>query len=326
MRVEQRVGRVYRYGQEKVVQVYNFFNKDTVEDLVQSYFEDRVTRAAKAISQVTGEDAEELRAALNGQLESEIEPAKIYQRAMVEGDLNRQTQKEIAEAVERARQAYEIATQSLFRDVSCYSFDKYRRELATDLTLGDLQRFTEQFLAVHRRQVKRKDEFLEFLVPDVLKPFKLKDRYPNATFDRDLAIRRTDAEFLALGHPFVDAMLAYLGSYDFGGLAACRRVKSREFSGQSGYLFLFVVRQRITHEHGDECLFKFSPVFVTTDGRIDDEAISEAVPVSGEDAHGPSELTDPIAAFQAAKQHLEAGADLWEDDVEFIGVSWTVFE
>ena len=42
MRVEQRVGRVYRFGQNMVVQVYNLFNKATVEDQVQAYFEDRV--------------------------------------------------------------------------------------------------------------------------------------------------------------------------------------------------------------------------------------------------------------------------------------------
>jgi superfamily II DNA or RNA helicase len=328
MRVEQRVGRVYRYGQDKVVQVYNFFNKGTVEELVQSYFEDRLDRAAKAISQVTGEDPEEIMATLNGQLEIEIEPPKIYQRAMVEGDLNRQTQREIAQAVERARRAYEIATQSLFRDVSSYSFDKYRRELATDLTLGDLQRFTERFLAAHRRQVQRKEPFLEFLVPDVLKQFELPERYRNATFDRELAIRRTDADFLALGHPFIDAMLAYVGSLDFGGLAACRCIKSRKLAGQAGYLFLFVVRQRVTHEHGDECLFRSAPVFVTSNGRIDDEAASEALATSGEDAGKHSNLPDSMSAFLAAKQHLETVADLWnwEDDVEFLGMSWTVFD
>ena len=27
MRVEQRVGRIYRFGQTKVVQVYHFFNR-----------------------------------------------------------------------------------------------------------------------------------------------------------------------------------------------------------------------------------------------------------------------------------------------------------
>ncbi len=134
MRVEQRVGRVYRFGQDKVVQVYHLFNKATIEETVQSYFEDRLKHAAKAIAKVTGEDPEEIKASLNGQLESEIDPSKIYQRAFVDGNLNKQTQKDIAEAVERAKRAYEIATQSLFRDCSSYSFDKYQRELAMDLT------------------------------------------------------------------------------------------------------------------------------------------------------------------------------------------------
>ena len=163
MRVEQRVGRIYRFGQTKVVQVYHFFNKGTIEDKVQSYFENRLERAAAAITKVTGEDAEEIKGSLNGQLESEIDPASIYQRAMVEGNLNKETQQEITEAVQRAKRAYEIATQSLFKDVSSYSFDSYRRELATDLTLDDLQAFTERFLGRHRRQLKRKGPFLEFL-------------------------------------------------------------------------------------------------------------------------------------------------------------------
>jgi len=208
MRVEQRVGRVYRFGQKLVVQVYNFFNRGTIEDTVQLYFENRIRRAAETIAKVTGESPEDIMGTLNGQLESEIDPAKVYQRAMVEGDLNRQTKEEIDKAVARARQAYEIATQSLFRDVSSYSFDQYRRELKADLTLDDLRRFTERFMARHRRQMQRRDEFVEFLTPDVLIGFDLPERYRTATFDHDLAIRRTDAEFLALGHPFVDSMLS----------------------------------------------------------------------------------------------------------------------
>src|SRR5260370_42504203 len=140
MRIEKRVGRVYRFGQEKVVQVYHLFNKATIEEVVQSYIEDRLERAASTIAKVTGEDPEEIKGTLNGQLESEIDPAKIYQRAMVEGNLNKQTPKEIAAAVERAKRAYEIATQSLFRDGSSYSFAKYQREPASDLWLDDLQK------------------------------------------------------------------------------------------------------------------------------------------------------------------------------------------
>ena len=231
MRVEQRVGRVYRFGQQKVVQVYHLLNKATVEERVQAYFEDRLGRAASALAKVTGEDPEEIRGALNGQLESEIEPARIYQRALVEGNLNKQTQKEIAEAVERARRAYEIATRSLFRDVSSYSFDSYRRELASDLTLDDLRKFTERFLAGCRRQLQRKGPFFEFLTPDVLRPAGLPERVRNATFERETAIRRPDAEFLALGHPFVDAILAHAGGHDFGGLTAIRPIAEPKWPG-----------------------------------------------------------------------------------------------
>lgn len=129
MRYEQRVGRVYRYGQERVVQIYNLRAKDTVEDTVRSYFEQRLRVAAEALKRVTGEDPEELIASLNGQLEAEIDPDEIYKRALVEGTLNKQTKEEIEDAVKRAQKAFEIATQSLFKDVSSYSFEKYRQEL-----------------------------------------------------------------------------------------------------------------------------------------------------------------------------------------------------
>jgi SNF2 family DNA or RNA helicase len=323
MRVEQRVGRVYRFGQKLVVQVYNFFNRGTIEDTVQLYFENRIRRAAATIAQVTGEDPEDIMGTLNGQLESEIDPAKIYQRAMVEGNLNRQTKEEIDEAVARSRRAYEIATQSLFRDVSSYSFDHYRRELKTDLTLADLQHFTERFMAKHRKQMSRRDEFVEFLTPDVLTGFGLPERYRTATFDRELAIRRTDAEFLALGHRFVDSMLSYVGSYDFGGLTAIRRISHQELAGVKGYLFAFVVRRRITREDGDECLFDFQPVFVRVDGSVDEAAASAAVRLQASESTHEQVPPDSLPFFQVAKEYLEKSGNLWDwdEDLEFIGMS-----
>jgi SNF2 family DNA or RNA helicase/HKD family nuclease len=328
MRVEQRIGRVYRYGQDKVVQVYHFFNTGTIEDKVQSYFEDRLDRAAIALSRVTGENPEEIKGTLNGQLESEIDPTKIYKRALVEGNLNKQTQKEIAEAVQRARRAYEIATQSLFRDISSYSFDSYKRELASELTLGDLEKFTERFLANHRRQLQKKGDFVEFIVPDVLKPYELHDRYREATFDRELAIRRNDAQFLAIGHPFIDATLSHVGSYDFGGLTAIRNIHEPTLAGRSGFLFAFVIRQRVTREDGDECLFQFTPVFVTADGAIDDDALAVAATRDATETQAKGPVPpEGSAAFDIARSHLEKKLGLWDwaDDVEFLGMSWVTF-
>jgi ERCC4-related helicase/HKD family nuclease len=328
MRVEQRVGRIYRYGQDKVVQVYHFFNKGTVEETVQAYFEDRLDRAAIALAHVTGENPEEIKGTLNGQLESEIDPAKIYKRALVEGNLNQQTQKEIAEAVARAKRAYEIATQSLFRDVSSYSFDNYRRELATELTLGDLQRFSERFLNQHRRQVQTKGPFVEFIVPDVLKKFGLPERYRDATFDRELAIKRSEVQFMAIGHPFVDATLSYVGSYDFGGLTAIRQINDPSLAGRSGFLFAFVLRKRVTREDSDECLFEFVPVFVSAEGKVEESALAAAVTKEAVQV-SPSKISppDPSAAFEIAKKHVDEKLNLWDwiEEMEFLGLSWVEF-
>lgn len=328
MRVEQRVGRVYRFGQDKVVQVYHFINRGTVEDQVHEYFEDRLERAATAIAKVTGEDPEEIKGTLNGQLEIEVEPIRIYQRALVEGNLNQQTQKEIAAAVERARQAYEIATQSLFRDVSRYSFDKYQSELATDLTLADLNRFTERFLAGHRRQLQKKEPFVEFIVPEPLRRDGVPDRVRNATFDRELAIRRSDAEFLAIGHPFIEAMLEYVGGYDFGGLTAARRIVHPPLAGREGCLFAFIARERVGSEEGEENLFHFEPIFVRSNGEIDTAAAEAAATETGSEIDPlKSCRLDCASAFNVARRYLEEKRGLWnwEDDVEFLGLSWVEF-
>lgn len=162
----------------------------------------------------------------------------------------------------------------------------------------------------------------------MLKKHGLPERYREATFDRDLAIKRSDAEFLAIGHPFINEMLLYVGSYDFGGLTAIRQINEPSLSGRSGYLFVFVVRKRVTREDGDECFFQFSPVFVSNDGQIDESALSAAVTKEAIDSSNPQIYPrDPSAPFEIAKRYLESKLSLWDwdDEVELLKLSWVVF-
>jgi len=334
MRYEQRVGRVYRYGQDKVVQIYNLRAKDTIEDTVRSYFEQRLRVAAGALRAVTGEDPEELIASLNGQLEAEIEPEEIYKRALVEGTLNKQTKEEIQEAVRRAQRAYEIATQSLFRDVSSYSFDKYQKELASPVNLKDLEDFTLKYLARERRQVQRKDRFCEFLTPEALGGGRLAERFKGVTFDRSVAIKNPQADFFALGHPFVDAMLQHVGDYSFGGHTAVRVIEAPGLAGRgaAGLQLNFTVRSRVQRQDENEYLFDSYTVVVRADGEIDDELASWAASrYSREGALSPQAehlLRDlkhlPLQqAYQLAKKHLESKVQLWDwdEDVDLTGVA-----
>jgi superfamily II DNA or RNA helicase len=339
MRYEQRVGRVYRYGQQNVVHIYNLKNRDTIEETVRTYFDQRLRYAAEALGKVTGEDAEELIASLNGQLETEIAPGEIYKRALVEGTLNKQSKEEIRQAVERAQEAYQIATTSLFRDISSYSFDSYKRELASPVGLADLEEFTLKLLAKERRQVQRKDGFLEFLTPESLRSKDLPERYKMVTFDRPAAIRNAQAEFLAIGHPFVDAMLRYIGEYEFGGQTAVRIIRTPRVMGEdisAGYQFNFTVRRRVAREDGDEYLFDLYTVVVDAQGEVIEElsriAASEYSCEDGDDSNVAAALKglDRLSidqAFEIAKAHLQMKTSLWDwdEDVDLIGVAKIAF-
>jgi superfamily II DNA or RNA helicase len=339
MRYEQRIGRVYRYGQQKVVHVYNLKNKDTIEETVRSYFDQRLRYAAEALGRVTGEDAEELIASLNGQLEAEIDPEEIYKRALVEGTLNKQSKEEIRQAVERAQEAYRIATTSLFKDISSYSFDSYQRDLASPVGLGDLEEFTHKFISRERRQVQRKDGFQEFLTPEVLVSDGLQERYKTVTFDRATAIRSPQADFFAIGHPFVDTMLRHIGNYDFGGHTAIRVIEvvgSEQDKVAAGFQFNFTVRKRVAREDGDEHLFDFHTVVVRSDGHLD-ERLAELAANSYSLAESTHEAIsaalkgldsiDVDTAFESARAHLEKRTKLWDwdEEVDLIGVAKVVF-
>jgi superfamily II DNA or RNA helicase len=334
MRYEQRIGRIYRYGQDKVVHIYNMKNRDTIEDTVRSYFDQRLRYAAEALSRVTGEEVEELVGSLNGQLEAEIDPEEIYTRALVEGTLNKQSKEGIRQAVERAQEAYKIATTSLFKDISSYSFDSYKRDLASPVELSDLEEFTVKFLGKERKQVQRKDGIVEFLTPESLRTKGLPERFRNVTFDRSTAIRNTQAEFFALGHPFVDTMLRYIGDYEFGGHTALRVIEAPEVRKiTAGYQFNFTVRSRVSREDGDEYLFDFHTVFVRSDGSVDrklaDLAAKSYSLDENADQAGLNQLEEirVETAFESARDYLAKQIKVWDwdEEVDLIGVAKVAF-
>lgn len=75
---------------------------------------------------------------------------------------------------------------------------------------------------------------------------------------------------------------------NFGGLTAIREIAAPAITGYSGFLFVFVLRQRVTREDSDECLLQFAPVFATVDGQIDEAARIPDVTQAGTD--GPPQL------------------------------------
>lgn len=226
MAVEQRIGRIHRYGQRDTAQVYNLVAEDTVEERVYGLLDKKLLEIARTIGKVdpvTGEVVEDFRSEILGFLGSTPNYQALYKLALVDPDYQR-TEREIAEAIEKARLASQ-ALRELVQDLDTFNLEHYRA-LQGHFKMDDLRIFLEKAIIRLGGAFLPDGDFCRIETPQPLLRFpRVAPRYQVATFSRDAAMRRRGAELLGLGHPLVDALISYLQSPHYPGKVALFRRK-----------------------------------------------------------------------------------------------------
>lgn len=217
MAVEQRIGRIHRYGQQDTAQVYNLVAEDTVEERIYALLEDKLREIAGTIGKldpVTGGVTEDFRSEILGFLGASPNYQELYKKALVDRDYYR-TEREIVDAIEKARQASE-ALRSLAQDLDGFNLAQYTA-LRGRFTLQDLRDYCLAALPRLGGAALPEGEFYRIHVPSRLSGSKIDRVYRTATFDRQLAMRRKHATLLGIGHPLIDALLNELQCDDLPG-------------------------------------------------------------------------------------------------------------
>ncbi len=209
MAIEQRIGRIHRYGQQDTAQIYTLVAEDTVEQRIYLLLEEKLLEIARTIGKVdavTGQATEDFRAEILGFLGTSPSYQDLYKKALVDRDYIR-TEREIAAALERARCA-SAALRSLAQDLSSFNLGQYMA-LRGQFTLEDLRDFCLAALPRLGGAILPDGECYRVEVPSALQSYpRVEGSYRGVTFDRKLAMRRKQARLLGLGHPLVDALLA----------------------------------------------------------------------------------------------------------------------
>src|SRR5690606_10079416 len=91
MDVEQRIGRIHRYGQKDTAQVYNLVLSDTIEGKIYLLLTDKLLEIAKTLGKVDehGNVAEDLKAQILGQLSDRLSYDTLYREALSDPELRR---------------------------------------------------------------------------------------------------------------------------------------------------------------------------------------------------------------------------------------------
>jgi SNF2 family DNA or RNA helicase len=218
MAVEQRIGRIHRYGQKEVAQVYNLIAEDTVEERIYALLTEKLQSVAKAIGKTdreTGEPLEDFRLDILGFLGSNPNYQQLFKQALLDKDYQR-TARQIEEMMQQAQQA-RLALMELSQDLTYFNLEHYRR-ISGRFNLRQLGVWCRDAIIRLGGTVLPVGEFWQMLTPDCLKTFsQVAPKYENVTFDRELATRKKKCELLGLGHPLIDALVAYLQNAPFSG-------------------------------------------------------------------------------------------------------------
>ena len=235
MRVEQRIGRVDRIGQEKDISIFNLSVKDTIEERVLEVLEKRIQVFEETVG---GLDA------ILGETENDIK--KIMRQADEQrGKAFEEYDKELELRVRNAREA-ERRLDDFIMDTK-----SYRKELAehiagqpSPVSNEEFDKFIGQLLADVRTYIKQRDGVYDLtfhvsFIDTHRTLFPAGDK-KKAVFRPD---RRPDSEgvdFMVFGHPIVEAIVEQVLAEGYEGITGTRRIIAGEdLPPTSGWLFTF---------------------------------------------------------------------------------------
>jgi hypothetical protein len=222
MDLEQRIGRIHRYGQESTAQVYNLVAADTIEGKIFLLLEEKLRDIAHTLGKVDehGQIAEDLRTQVLGQLSSCLSYDRLYQDALSDPTLRR-TRQELEVAMSNADLARQVVFE-LFQDLDRFN-------------LGDYEKYDDQGHGMQRLVdfVSRSARLSDWVFhKEDETSWKLsRNGEPTIFFttDRDRALQDENLQLLGLEHPIVSKML-----HQYSALESGPRALAGKISGLAG--------------------------------------------------------------------------------------------
>ena len=312
-RIDQRIGRLHRYGQDETVEIRNLFFKDTRESIIL----ERLLEKIDEIEETLGMSSDVL-----GLVLEDVDLEEQIMSALARGENPEQVVDDLETIVEEQEEAVRrVDDELLIRDK--FDLSKEDRDVLDIVKESAEDTVSEADVAYLVRTVCQEfgggiknvrpgpaddgGDVFDLVVPDQLTGNDVKKRYDGATFDRENALADESLEFITLDHSVVRAMMAYCLDTDaIGGQAAV--LTGGENLETPGLLCHY--RIGYLSGTGDTVTEELVQVYVTPDGttQVEDIDTTGGLPSSAVDGH-PS-----ISAISSQAETLLSKADdvAWE--------------
>lgn len=220
MRLVQRVGRLYRYGQEMPVVVFNLHVTGTVDEDIIDLMYRRLNAVVADLATVSRREYNErLAEDVLGEVAELLDVGTVLVAATESGI--QRTQQRMDEPLKKTRGSAQ-KQRELFEHAARYD----EEELAENLQITDqhVQAFVFgmfRLIGVEIIEMLHNNKVLKIRLPDAIRnELGMKAARMDITFDRLLASNRANTTMMDLTAPFMTYLVRVAKSYDFGGQCA----------------------------------------------------------------------------------------------------------
>jgi hypothetical protein len=262
MRLVQRIGRLYRYGQQQRVVVFNIHSPNTADEQIMGMMYNRIDQVVRDMAGVSSEYNDRLQDDILGEIADLVDVNQILEQATQEGI--ERTQDRIDEALNKAREATKLQRE-LFEHAASFDPDETRHELRISQDHGAaFVRGMFGLLGIEVVETTHNDLVWHIRLPEsVMTELGITKSRHEVTLDRFLATSRAGTHMLDLDSFLMIYLINKAKSYDFMGLSAVI-----ESSGMDGNA-LFTSLLRWQNDQGRRMRQEFTAYEVGADGKVE---------------------------------------------------------
>ena len=323
MRLVQRIGRLYRYGQRERVVVFNIHSPDTVDEQIMEMMYTRIDQVVTDLAGVSPEYNPQLHDDILGQVADLVDVTEILEEATTAG-IDR-TQQRIDEALARAKEAAK-KQHELFEHAASFDPNETRNELRITAEHGEAF-VTGMFrqLGIEIVDTSHNGRLWHIRLPEAVQAALGVTRGRHeVTLDRILTVNRPNTHMLDLDSYLMRYLLQQAKRYDFMGLSAVIRGDMPSTAALTTSLL------RWQNDQGQRRRQEYTAYGIAADGRVrvNPEAFSEWLKQPAETGAVATDREQNERWFNAAEQAADqrlaevSNRHLHPENMQWISGAW----
>ncbi len=225
LKIEQRIGRIHRFGQKKDVYIFNFASKDTVAERILEVLNHKIRLFEESIG---------VSDSLLGNIEAEIDFNSTFMKFISGSKTKREIEEELDLRIKVAEQGFKRLDALVTPKFIDFNLQDYYNHTLNERQFDNSH--LEDFITQFQNYFPEESKYSLTKLNHKIYKIKFDTKEKLGTFDSETALQDDSLEFLAFGHPLIESAIHYFANHKLG--YGYKIIRSKNFKDKIYFVFL----------------------------------------------------------------------------------------